>query len=87
MVNYEMSYFISQHVYRCHQTFVMDLDVWTYGFNPVIPAKSELITINKTILIFVKDSKHLLELIVGYNIDVSFIISEQSATYQCELGH
>lgn len=59
----------------------------TYRFDPVVPAKCELLTIDEVVLIFVEHREHLLQLLISYHINVTFIVPEQRTANQCEFSH
>lgn len=45
-----------------------------------------LFDIELTILILIENSEHLLELTLGYKVDVAFIVAEQGTTDERKLG-
>lgn len=52
----------------------------THGFDPMVPAEMELISVDVSVLIFIKYGEHLLQLIVGNDVDMTLVISKESAT-------
>lgn len=57
-----------------------------YHFNPIIPAKLELIAIDEPILVLIENGEHLFQPLLGHDVNVPLVVAEQRTTDESEFG-